>query len=321
MSRELLLLRHGKSDWETGREDLHRPLVERGREAARRIGVWLPQHDMVPDLVISSPAARALETARKCCKTMGLRPQDIQQEREVYLAEVDDLLEVVTACPAKAKRVMLVGHNPGLEEFLLYLTADRIEIPADGKLLPTGTLARLRMPHDWSNLPRGCAELLNLVRPGELPDSFPFPDDQGEERRERPAYYYTQSAVVPYRIQDGQLRILVIGSRAGDHWVVPKGIQEPGLTARESAAVEAREEAGVEGEVMPEPLGNYRYPKWGAECSVTLYGMRVERMAEDAEWLERHRERKWLPVAEAIRLLKQKELGPLIEKLAKQLGA
>jgi len=71
MSRELLLLRHGKSDWNSGVTDFRRPLKDRGKRGAQRMGTWLWQQDLRPDLILSSPAERALTTAHKCCKSMG----------------------------------------------------------------------------------------------------------------------------------------------------------------------------------------------------------------------------------------------------------
>jgi phosphohistidine phosphatase len=67
MTRELLLLRHGKSDWSTGVDDYHRPLKDRGKRDAQRIGVWLAQQKMIPDLIVTSSAERALVTAQKAC--------------------------------------------------------------------------------------------------------------------------------------------------------------------------------------------------------------------------------------------------------------
>lgn len=64
MKYELLLLRHGKSDWSTGDDDFHRPLKDRGKHAAQRIGVWLAQQKRIPDIIISSPAERALNSAQ-----------------------------------------------------------------------------------------------------------------------------------------------------------------------------------------------------------------------------------------------------------------
>jgi phosphohistidine phosphatase len=320
VARELLMLRHGKSDWNTDAGDFQRPLKNRGKRGAQRMGVWLWQQDLRPDLIISSPAERAITTAQKCCKSMGMMASDVIEDERIYAAPVDELLEVLKDIPADAGRIMLVGHNPGLEELLEFLVADDIPLPDDGKLLPTASLAHLEMPDDWQALVSGCATLRSIVRSRELPRGFPCPAPDGEELRDRPAYYYTQSAVIPYRVDgDGQTAFLVIGSSKKHHWVVPKGIKDPGLTPQQSAAREAWEEAGIRGEVSDEPLGHYMVEKWGAQCGVDVYAMRVSEIADDDDWEENHRQRHWLSAKKAAASLKQQELGIMLLDLAARL--
>jgi len=314
MTRELLLLRHGKSDWSADVDDYHRPLKDRGKRGAQRIGVWLAQQKMVPDLIVTSPAERALVTAQKACKAMGNGAAGIQLDRRIYEAVVDDLLAVLGDCPQDAGRVMLVGHNPGLEHLLDWLASTTPETD-DGKLLPTATLARLQMPADWGVLVAGCARLDAITRPGTLPKKFPYPAPDGKEQRDRPAYYYTQSSVIPYRVRDGKPEILVIASSKKHHLVVPKGIKDPGLSPRESAAKEALEEAGIEGEVADTALGSYTCEKWGATCTVSVYPMKVTRLIAEQDWEESHRGREWVSPEKAARELKQRELAPLVKQL------
>lgn len=317
MTRELLLLRHGKSDWETGTDDFHRPLKDRGKRSAQRMGVWLLQHGLIPDYVISSPAERAIVTAEKVCKVMDMGSKGIQQDSRVYGADPDTLLEVIAESPEGALRVMLVGHNPGLEELLDYLAAGPVPVPEDGKLLPTATLARLGIAGDWRNLGKGMARVISITRPAVLPSKFPYPASSGTELRDRPAYYYTQSSVIPYRLRKGRVEILLIASSKMKHWVVPKGIKEPGLSPRDSAAKEAWEEAGVEGEVSRSILGSYTCEKWGATCTVDVYAMEVTAIVPEEQWEERHRGREWVSPDEAAKRLKQKELVPMVQALAK----
>lgn len=321
MNRELLLLRHGKSDWSINTDDFHRPLKDRGKRGAQRMGVWLWQQELRPDHIISSPAERAIVTAEKACKAMGFGAQLIRQDKRVYAAEVDDLLAVLEGCPEQAQRVMLVGHNPGLEDLLVFLAREHITPGEDGKLLPTATLARLDIVCPWNSLISGCASLTSITRPAELAEKFPFPAPDGPERRDRPAYYYTQSSVIPYRMRNGEPEILVIASSKKKHQVVPKGIKDPGLTPQESAAKEAWEEAGVEGEVAESPIGGYQYEKWGATCSVEVYPMKVTRVIPEDEWEENHRGREWVTPEAAVQHLKQDELKPLVKALARMLKA
>ena len=319
MPRELLLLRHGKSDWDVDADDFNRPLKDRGKRGAQRVGVWLLQNRRVPDLIISSPAERALTTAEHCCNSMGIAAMDIEQDRRIYHAHPARLLEVLADCPSTAQRVMMVGHNPGFEQLLLHLADPAPEIPEDGKLMPTAALARLAMPEDWKNLRAGAARLIEMVRAADLPKQFPFPSPNGEELRDRPAYYYTQSSAIPYRKTDKDVEILIVRSRGDRHWVVPKGIVDPGLSPQASARKEAWEEAGVEGHVHDEAIGNYRYPKWGATCEVSVYPMAVSNELPQAEWEENHRGRRWVSAVQAAEMLNQTELAPMILALHKQL--
>jgi phosphohistidine phosphatase len=321
MTRELLLLRHGKSDWDNDLEDFYRPLKDRGKRSAQQIGAWLQENDRVPDFVLSSPAVRAIETTRKCVKAMGLTVQQIHEDPRIYEAGVEQLCRVLADCPAEPRRLMMVGHNPGYEELLAWLVGDELAMPSDGKLMPTGTLARLAMPDDWGNLQPGCADLRELIRPRGLPTQFPFPGPDGTEYRDRPAYYYTQSAVIPYRHREGNLEILLVTSSGKRHWVVPKGIHEPGLSAQDSAAKEALEEAGVlKGKVSKKPLGEYRLAKWGGECTVTVFAMEVKKVLPDEEWKQDNRRRQWVVPSKAAGFLKQPELAELVLRLASQVG-
>ncbi len=319
MPRELLLLRHGKSDWSRDIEDFHRPLKERGNRDAERIGVWLHHQGLRPDHWISSPAERARGTAQHCAGAMEQDARNIHYEDRVYEAGLSPLLDVVRSAPASAKRVILVGHNPGLEDLLIHLTADRVPTPDDGKLLPTATLARLTMPKDWKHLEAGCAHLLSITRPRELAQMFPYPSPDGKELRKRPAYYYRQSAALPYRMRKGQPEFLLVTSRSRSHWVLPKGIQEPGLSAQESAAREALEEAGVEGKIDSKELGRYHYRKWGADCEVRLFPMEVTHLLSEKDWPEPGRKRKWMTPMKALELLEQPKLQSLVKKFEQKL--
>jgi phosphohistidine phosphatase len=171
MPRELLILRHAKSDWDSGvAADFNRPLSKRGKNDAPRVGAWLYREGLVPDLVVSSPAERARQTASKVCKCLDIKKGRIHWDRDIYEAEAQTLLSVLSRCPPDAATVLLIGHNPGLEHLLMHLVGDDLEIPDDGKLLPTATVARLEMPDDWHDLPCGSAQLVSITRPKSLKD-------------------------------------------------------------------------------------------------------------------------------------------------------
>ncbi|TNF99955.1 MAG: NUDIX hydrolase [Gammaproteobacteria bacterium] len=176
------------------------------------------------------------------------------------------------------------------------------------------------MPKKWNRLTSDCARLESITRPDTLPEKFPFPTHESDELRDRPFYYYTQSSVIPYRIRKGKPEILVISSSKNKHWVVPKGIKDPGLSPQNSAAKEAWEEAGVEGRVKGKPIGSYEYEKWGATCTVDVYPMKVTKVIPEDKWHERHRGREWVKPEVAAERLKQAELAPMVEKLAAKLN-
>lgn len=168
-TRTLMLLRHGKSDWHAGgTDDFSRPLAKRGTKASRKIGSWLLDNDLLPDYIISSPATRAHETADIVCRVTGIPACSASSDERLYLADVSSLLEVIHQCPPAAGRLMIVGHNPGLEELLEYLCADPPPDPDDGKLLPTAALALLQFNGAWNELDAGAARLQILTRPREL---------------------------------------------------------------------------------------------------------------------------------------------------------
>ena len=168
MTRELLVLRHGKSDWKTGVRDFDRPLAPRGRRATRRIGRLLAERRLLPDFVVSSPALRARQSAERVCRFAGVERLRIEWEPAIYEADLDTLLEVLSLVPPRAARVMIVGHNPGFDELVRYLGAGTLAQWEALNLMPTAALAHLEMPDSWTGLRRGAGSCLELVRPRDL---------------------------------------------------------------------------------------------------------------------------------------------------------
>ncbi|MDO9140744.1 MAG: histidine phosphatase family protein, partial [Methylobacter sp.] len=121
MTHELLLLRHAKSDWSVDMDDFSRPLKKRGRRAAKQMGRWLVKQQLIPDIILSSPATRALATAQRVCKQLGMDESAIICDPRIYEADAQTLLALLKV-RRDERRVLLVGHNPGLEDLLLKLT-------------------------------------------------------------------------------------------------------------------------------------------------------------------------------------------------------
>lgn len=317
--RELLVYRHGHARAEA-ETDYARELRDKGKRNAQRIGIWLHQQQLLPDRVITSGAVRARRTAGKTCKTAGLPAQLVRIDERLYLAGRKTLLECLREVPEDTRRVLLVGHNPGLESLLQYLSYDPVPRNAKGRILSPAALAWLQLDVAWQELEKSTAGLRQIVYPQTLPRLFPWPGYDDPASRIRPAYYYHQSSVIPFRYNRGQLEVLLVMSSKRRHWVIPKGIHDPGLTAQESAAKEAYEEAGVEGSVLEPLLGRYAYPKWDASCEVEVYAMRVEKILSAADWQESHRQRQWLPVHQASRLIKNADASRLVGALPEWLG-
>lgn len=321
MRHELLLMRHGKSDGTVATDDFHRPLKERGKRGAQRMGAWLAQQDLVPQVIMSSPALRARATAEKCVKSMGLGVDVIELKPALYCEDEKPLLKTLRACPDSVTRLMVVCHNPALEDAVVWLTGKRPRPPKATKLVPTAAVVRLSFEGSWDSLRSGQMQLELIQRVRSLPEGFPWPFPDGDERRERPAYYYQQSAVLPCRWEDGRLEVLLIGSSSDRHWSLPKGIVEPGLSPLASALKEAQEEAGIEGEALEHAPIYFTYEKWGAPVEVCLFAVEVARELEENEREEPHRSRRWVSADAAPALLGRRELGDAVSTLVGSLEA
>jgi phosphohistidine phosphatase len=161
--KTLLILRHAKSSWKKpGLADHDRPLNKRGKGDAPRMGQWVEQQDLVPDLIITSTANRARVTAEVVAENSGYEGE-IQLERSFYMGYPEAYLEVLRQLPDEVQTVMVVGHNPGLEELLE-------ELVMEPERLPTAALARIDLPiQTWQELDdEVVGELVNLWRPREL---------------------------------------------------------------------------------------------------------------------------------------------------------
>lgn len=171
MIRELLVLRHAKSAWNTNAAtDFDRPLSKRGLRDAPRVGRFMARQNLVPDFVVSSPALRARQTVSLACAEVGIEEEAIHWDDRVYHASTGALMDVLSEAPDAAARVLITGHNPGLEMLVQTLCRDRVPMPDDYKLMPTAALARLEIPTPWCEIDGGTARLLALTRAKSLTD-------------------------------------------------------------------------------------------------------------------------------------------------------
>jgi phosphohistidine phosphatase len=165
--RRLYLLRHAKSSWkDRGLADQDRPLAGRGRRAAKAMAAYLKQHGIEPQLVLCSTARRTRETLDRIAASIG--DGDVRVERELYLAGAGVLLARLHEIPATVTSVMLIGHNPGMEELALLLARRGAKVRELEAKFPTGALATLAVKTGWAELDRGTAELVEFIRPRDL---------------------------------------------------------------------------------------------------------------------------------------------------------
>lgn len=165
--RELMLWRHAKSDWSDEHlADHDRPLSERGRRNAKKMADWMQTQQLWPDLILCSSAKRAQQTLKRLCKGCDTQVETIEA---LYHAEVPSLLDQLAKVNSQAQRVMLIGHNPGLEDLIEHLQGERPSVKSDEvKLFPTAALAQFIMPFDWSKLERGAGRLIQITRPRDI---------------------------------------------------------------------------------------------------------------------------------------------------------
>jgi len=145
--KRLLVLRHAKSSWaDTSLDDWQRPLNDRGRRDAPRVGVWLRDRSLVPDLIVTSDAVRARETAAAVATAAGYT-REIVVEPSLYHATPADVIAVLNSTSDQtARTVLIVGHNPGLEDLVSRFSGDHCH-------LVTAALVELAVPIDrWSEL-------------------------------------------------------------------------------------------------------------------------------------------------------------------------
>ena len=133
--------------------------------------------------------------------------------------------------------------------------------------------------------------------------------------KRKPDYWYIQSSVIPFRIKNGNLGLCIISSRKKKKWLFPKGIVESGLSTGESALKEAIEEAGVYGILLKPSVGKYIYSKWGGECQVEVYGLRVTKVLKT--WEEDFRSRKWIDVKDLKKYILKDDLIQIVNNLIK----
>ena len=152
--KTLYLLRHAKSSWNFEElSDQQRPLNDRGRDDAPRMGRALANRQIAPDLVVSSPAVRALSTAALVAKELSYPHDKIRVEAGIYGTDVDGLLATIRGLPDAAGSVLLVGHNPTMTDTVNVLSPSAMEE------MPTAAVVCLKFTTEhWAEVSQANAE-------------------------------------------------------------------------------------------------------------------------------------------------------------------
>lgn len=179
-----MLLRHAKSDWPDGVPDHERPLAARGRRDAPAMGRWLRTEGYGPDQVVCSTALRTRQTWELVQPELGTAPSTVF-ERRVYAASAQQLAGVVGGAPDAARTLLLIGHNPGIEDFALTLAEAEAGAGVDAASVdagrtdeldrmrakfPTAAIAVFEWSGGWDQLFPGVARLARFVTPRDLGD-------------------------------------------------------------------------------------------------------------------------------------------------------
>lgn len=166
MAKKLLLARHGKSEWGNAHlADFDRPLNPRGHKNAPEMAMRLFQKDLVPQLVVSSAALRAITTARHFVQTWKQSAAHIKEEPSIYEANVSTLLKLIINFDNKYDYVAMFGHNPGFTELTNYLSnADIYNIPTCGTVLIEFDV------DDWKLVSHHTGKLIQFDYPKSLTD-------------------------------------------------------------------------------------------------------------------------------------------------------
>lgn len=166
------LLRHGKSSWDDpALRDFDRPLKRRGNEASKSMGEELRRRGLRFDLVVASPATRVVETLHHLEEGFG-EPLEPRFQENVYAASAQGLLSIVVATADSIDRLLLVGHNPGLQDLASTLASDEDPlVPSVTAHFPTAAFVLIELPvKSWTQVGPRTGRIVDFLRPRELGD-------------------------------------------------------------------------------------------------------------------------------------------------------
>lgn len=164
----LMLVRHAKSDWHAHKSDFDRPLSKRGSEDARRMGMFINQQGLIPDCMVVSGARRAKETAHLMLEALTVSEKNVIYDKELYLADLETLQEVIEVYASSNKRLLLLAHNPGMDDLVSYLSSEPPGLTESGKLMVTCAVACFSFDSVKDIRKPGKGRLECLLRPKEI---------------------------------------------------------------------------------------------------------------------------------------------------------
>lgn len=163
---KLLIMRHAKSDWHVeSTSDFDRPLNERGQRDVPRVAAWLKEKNIIPQRAISSPALRAKQTTEILCSELMLPKKQIHWQQVLYGAGLREFLDIIKNNISRADTLLIVGHNPTLDELVSYLSSEPPSRSLTGKLMTTSALAVFNVVDD---IRPNHLELEYLIRAKEI---------------------------------------------------------------------------------------------------------------------------------------------------------
>ncbi|HTF17961.1 MAG TPA: histidine phosphatase family protein [Chryseolinea sp.] len=166
--KTLYVIRHAKSSWDVKTlDDIERPLNERGKRDAPRMGKRLKEKEIHPDLIISSPAKRAFATAKKIAKILKYPRDSIKVEKKLYDGDEDSMLAALSKLKDKHNVVIMFGHNPGLTDFVNSIMSEELDIDN----VPTcGVVAFQFQAERWDQVTWGTGKMLFFDYPKSRED-------------------------------------------------------------------------------------------------------------------------------------------------------
>ncbi|MDR9805664.1 SixA phosphatase family protein [Rhizobium hidalgonense] len=166
----LIFLRHAKSGWPDGVADRERPLADRGRKAASVIGTYMVREKLIPDLALVSPARRAQETWKLVRRALSKKVSEVEAA-DIYEVSAERILDVIRAVEPGIRTLLIVGHNPGIENAASLILADG-NVDAMGRMrekFPTAGLAVIDLDLDgWDKIAVRTGYLERFVTPRSL---------------------------------------------------------------------------------------------------------------------------------------------------------